>query len=194
MLGLRFRVVPSDVSEALEEPLPPEGHVMAIAARKARWVAERVQAGLVLGADTVVSLDSDILEKPTDPDDAIRMLSRLSGRTHRVYTGLLLIDAQTGESVSDAAVTEVTLRGLTTAEIRSYVRTGEPMDKAGSYAAQGRAAVFIESVSGCFYNVVGLPLTCFWGLVGEMLGTTPWALTSDCGGAADFISADGLGT
>ena len=194
MLGLRFRVVPSDVSEVLDHRLPPVEHVLEIAGRKARCVARQVQDGLVLGADTVVFLDGDILEKPADPGDAVEMLSRLSGRTHRVYTGLVLIDAQTGRDLSDVAVTEVTLRTLSSGEIRSYVDTREPMDKAGSYAAQGRAAIFIESVSGCFYNVVGLPLACLWGLIGDMLGASPWALVTENGGAADFISARGSGT
>lgn len=173
MLGLPFQAVPSDVSEAIDAPLPPAGHVLEISARKARAVARTFPDALVLGADTVVALEGDILEKPADETEAVRILTRLSGKTHRVYTGLTLVDTADGRTLSDVAVTEVTFRPLEPDEIHRYVQTRDPMDKAGAYAAQGRAAVFIESVSGCFYNVVGLPLALLWGLIGRMLGRSP---------------------
>ena len=188
MLGLPFEIVPSHISEDLGERLTPDQHVLEISRRKARAVAARFRHGLVLGADTVVAINDDIddtdsidsiMEKPVDRDDAIGMLTRLSGRTHRVFTGLTLVDAAGIRSLSDVAVTQVAIRDLSQDEIRCYVQTGEPMDKAGAYAAQGRAAVFIESISGCFYNVVGLPMACLWKLMGQMLNGPPWSLVRE---------------
>jgi septum formation protein len=193
MLGVPFTVVPSGASEALPDPVSPTDHVIEISRRKAHAVAPRYRQELVLGADTVVVLDDDIIEKPVDAEDAARMLGRLSGETHRVFTGLTLIDTGSGRCLSDVAVTEVSLRPLSDEDIRRYVQTGEPLDKAGAYAAQGRATVFIESVKGCFYNVVGLPLACFWDLVGRVLGRSPWTLVSDHAPVPDLISSDGAG-
>jgi septum formation protein len=194
MLGLPFQVVPSRVSEALDSPLDPADHVLAISARKAGAVARDFQGELVLGADTVVVLDGDILEKPTDPRDASRMLSLLSGKTHRVFTGLTLIDTATGRALSDVAVTSVTIRRLSAEDIRRYVETEEPLDKAGAYAAQGRATVFIESVSGCFYNVVGLPLACFWNLIDRLLPDSPWSLIPGEAAVPDLMSSGQIGS
>ena len=115
------------------------------------------------------------------------MLGRLSGKTHQVFTGLVLIDTAAGTVHSAVATTDVTMRGISAEEINSYVRTEEPMDKAGAYAAQGRAAVFIESVSGCFYNVVGLPLVVFWDLLSDALGASPVFMFS--GGSGDLVSS-----
>jgi len=189
MLGLPFDVVPSHVSEVLESPLEPADHVLEISRRKTCAVAQGFQDALVLGADTVVVLDGDILEKPADANDAVRMLTRLSGRTHQVFTGLTLVDTSSGRMLSDVAVTDVRFRLLSPDEVRLYVQTREPMDKAGAYAAQGRAAVFIESVSGCFYNVVGLPLTCLWRLVGRMLNGSSWSLVPEEAAPADLFSS-----
>jgi len=187
MLGLPFEAVPSHVPEDLARPLPPAEHVLEICLRKARAVARQFRDALVLGADTVVAIDGDILEKPADAEEAVRMLTRLSGNTHRVFTGLTLLDTATGRVLSDVAVTAVTLRRLSLDEIRWYVQTREPMDKAGAYAAQGRAAVFIESVCGCFYNVVGLPLACFWQLMDRMLDGSPWSLIPEGVAPSDLI-------
>ena len=188
MLGVPFDAVPSHISEDLETPRPPADHVAEISRRKARAVAGEFRDALVLGADTVVVLEGDILEKPADAEDAARMLTRLSGKTHRVFTGLTLIDTESDRVLSDVAVTDVTLRHLSTEDIRRYVQTQEPMDKAGAYAAQGRAAAFIESVSGCFYNVVGLPLARFWGLMDRMAGRSLWSLIPEGSSAPDLIS------
>ncbi len=176
MMGLQFRVEPSGASEALEDLLPPEDHVLEIARRKALTVAGRNPDAIVLGADTVVALDSEILEKPTDEADAIRMLTQLSGKTHHVYTGVALT-ADGGERIlADVAATTVSMRAVSHEEIAAYVGTGEPMDKAGAYAAQGRASVFIQSISGCFFNVVGLPISLVWAMLGQILGCSPWSL------------------
>ncbi len=188
MLGVPFTVVPSGASETMPGPVSPKEHVVEISRRKAHAVAPRYRQELVLGADTVVVLGDDIIEKPVDSEDAARMLERLSGETHRVFTGITLIDTGSGRCLSDVAVTEVSLRPLSGEDIRRYVATGEPLDKAGAYAAQGRATVFIESVKGCFYNVVGLPLACFWDLAGRVLDRSPWTLVSGDVPVPDLIS------
>jgi len=120
----------------------------------------------VLGADTTVTLDNKIMGKPTDAADAMRMLRLLSGRTHRVVTGVAVVTADDVEVAAE--VTAVRFLTLSDAEIADYVASGEPMDKAGAYAIQGRAARWIPRIEGCYFNVVGLPLA----LVSAMLETT----------------------
>lgn len=111
----------------------------------------------VIAADTVVVLDGKILGKPKDAADAVRMLTELSGRTHKVLTGVAV--SFDGTQLAEVCETEVIFRTLTAAEIAEYVATGEPLDKAGAYGIQGRGAVFVEKINGCYNNVVGLPLT-----------------------------------
>lgn len=111
----------------------------------------------VIAADTVVVLDGQILGKPKDAADAVRMLTELSGRTHKVLTGVAV--SFDGRQLAEVCETEVIFRTLTAAEIADYVATGEPLDKAGAYGIQGRGAVFVEKINGCYNNVVGLPLT-----------------------------------
>ena len=172
LLGMSFDVVPSNVSENLDRSIPPADYVRESSSRKARAVATDFHEEIVLGADTVVVLEGDILEKPAGEDEAVQMLGRLSGKTHRVYTGLALIDTGSGRSLQDVAVTDVSMRPITPEEIRQYVQTREPMDKAGAYAVQGKAAAFVHSISGCFYNVVGLPLSLFCSLLERMVGAS----------------------
>ena len=178
MMGVRFEQVVGDVSEDVDERLTPAEHVRVLSCRKAEQVARRVTSGLVIGADTVVAIDGEILEKPTDAEDAVRMLSRLSGRTHEVFTGITLVEAGDGAARSDVVRTEVVMRRVSEAGIRRYVATGEPMDKAGAYAAQGLAAPFVERVDGCFYNVVGLPLSRLWEML-EAMGYDAWEMRQD---------------
>jgi septum formation protein len=128
---------------------------------KARKVAEGTEGKrLVLGADTIVVYGKDLLGKPEDVDDARHMLRLLSGRTHKVITGVALIDGDGGREVFDSEVTEVTFKKLSRQEIMNYIMTGEPMDKAGAYGIQGLGALLVEGIKGCYFNVVGLPLTC----------------------------------
>jgi septum formation protein len=158
-IGLTFDVVPSHVDETINASVPPVRHVRTLAERKAREVASRLNEGIVLSADTIVVIDGDVLNKPTDSEDAIAMLQRLSGARHEVFTGFCLLDAKTKRIESDYVRTEVWFRVLTDDEIRSYVAGGSPMDKAGSYGIQDDfGAVFVEKIYGDFYNVVGLPL------------------------------------
>lgn len=117
---------------------------------------------VILGADTVVAYDGQIYGKPKDDDEAYFMLKNLSGHTHQVYTGIALV---CGEKIYyDVAVTDVTMKELTDEEIHSYIKSGEPHGKAGAYAIQGLASVFIKKINGCYFNVVGLPLSCLYDL------------------------------
>ncbi|WP_333870139.1 Maf family protein [Desulforamulus putei] len=157
-LGLEFEVRVSEVDETLDENMPAAQLVEKLAERKASAVAAQCTRGLVIGADTIVVLGDKPLGKPANREEAVQMLKSLQGRSHEVYTGLAVIDATTGQSVVTHQVTAVRFKPLTLEQIERYVDTGEPMDKAGAYAVQGKAAVFIEGIRGCYFNVVGLPV------------------------------------
>ena len=162
LLGRSFRVQVASVDETMEN-LPIEQAVARLSYRKAAAVGAEADQ-VVIGADTVVVLDGQVLGKPRDAEDAIRMLKSLSGKTHQVMTGVCLLK---GERVlTHTEVTEVTFRPLTDREIHNYVATKEPMDKAGAYGIQGAAARFVEGIRGDYFNVVGLPV-CRLGLMLE---------------------------
>jgi septum formation protein len=157
-LGVPFRVVVSNVTEVADPALTPEEQTVALARRKARAVANRLDSGNVLGADTIVVLDGALLGKPRDAADAARMLRALSGQNHRVFTGMVLVDAGSGEERISAVSTTVRFRTLRDDEIAEYIASAEPHDKAGAYAIQGLGAELVAGFDGCFSNVVGLPL------------------------------------
>jgi septum formation protein len=157
-LGLTFSVITSDVDETTSPELTPAEVVEQLALRKARAVAEKISAGVVLGADTIVVLDGQILGKPEDEADAFRMLSALQGREHTVYSGVALIDAASGRFEVAHNATQVRIRPMSEREIKAYIHTGEPMDKAGSYAIQGIGSIIVEGIAGDYFTVVGLPL------------------------------------
>jgi len=163
--GYTFEVHPAHVNEDPHPDEDPIAYVVRLARDKAQAVFADVNdpEAIVLGADTTVTLDSDILAKPEDAADAARMLRQLSGRTHRVITGVAVATAK-GTQVA-AEVTGVQFLTLGHDEISAYIATGEPMDKAGAYGIQGLAAKWIPRVEGCYFNVVGLPLA----LVATML-------------------------
>lgn len=117
---------------------------------------------IILGSDTVVALDNKIYGKPKNDNDAFCMLKNLSGKTHQVCTGIALI--KNGKIFSDVCTTDVTMKNLSDEEILNYIKTKEPQDKAGAYAIQGLASIFIEKINGCYFNVVGLPLNCLYNL------------------------------
>ena len=157
-IGLTFQVMPGEVDEDEIFSSDPLENIQAVALLKARDVAARVEDGIVVGADTQILIDGETMGKPADEADAARMLSRLSGRTHKVITGVALVDAGTGLEKTWVETTLVFFRELSESEISAYVHTGEPMGKAGAYGIQGRAAAFVERIEGCYFNVVGLPL------------------------------------
>ncbi len=157
-LGVPFETVVSGAPETIDPSLRPEAQAVTLAERKARAVASQLEAGIVLGADTIVVLDAEVLGKPTDDADATRMLRRLSGREHRVVTGIAVVDARTGALRSSAVASAVRFRALSDGEIAGYIATGEPCGKAGAYAIQGLGAGLVSAREGCFTNVVGLPL------------------------------------
>ncbi|AOK89499.1 Maf family protein [Paenibacillus sp. SEL1] len=168
-LRLPFEVVPSHADESTPESWTPQQIVETLAARKAEAVVNTAtqskEAGLVIGSDTIVVLDGSVLGKPADHADAVRMLTALQGRTHRVYTGVACIHTGTGEMLVRHRQTEVTMKPLSQEQIVAYVNTGEPSDKAGAYGIQGMGATLVESIQGCYFNVVGLPLS----LLSDML-------------------------
>jgi septum formation protein len=157
-LGVRFEVFPSDLPELWPEG-PPDRAVESLALKKARAIASRLPAGIVLGADTVVVLGEEVFGKPRDAGDARRMLLRLRAKTHRVITGLALVEAGGRRETVASVSTDVTMRRYDDTEIERYIRSGEPFDKAGAYAIQGEGGALVERVDGCYTNVVGLPLT-----------------------------------
>ena len=162
--GIPFTVRTADVDES---PLPGEGpraYVLRLAEAKARAI-EASPEETVLGADTTVVVDGEILAKPVSPADAQRMLVLLSGRRHEVLTGVCLLCA--GEARRDWASTTVEFSPMTEAEITAYVATGEPMDKAGAYAIQGLASKFIERIEGDYFNVMGLPVALVYRRLNE---------------------------
>ena len=158
-VGIEFEINPSNIPEEPLDGETPAEHVMRLASQKASEVAGRVGTGKwVIGSDTVVIIDDEILEKPEDHPDAIAMLKKLSGREHKVITGYSIINSSSGEEVKRAVETAVKFKELTDSEIEGYVDSGEPMDKAGAYAIQGLGSFMVEGIVGSYSNVVGLPV------------------------------------
>jgi septum formation protein len=162
-LGLSFDVLPSHIDEEERPGASPVETVLRLAQMKARAAETRTsnhgsRAGLVLAADTVIEFAGRLLGKPSDPDDAVSMLMQLGGRRHRVVTAVCVMETRLRRAVSSVVASEVTMRSYSREEARRYARSGEPLDKAGSYAIQGRGAALIAEWSGCYYNIIGLPL------------------------------------
>ncbi len=155
-MGYIFEIIKPDVDENIS------GHardvVGVLALRKAEAVAREAGSGIIIASDTLVSLDGAALGKPEDKADAYRMLRTLSGRTHDVYTGVAIIDADRNRTLTRVVRTGVKFRDLADDEIYAYIRTGEPMDKAGAYAIQGGAGAFVDSYDGSYENVIGFPV------------------------------------
>jgi len=164
MLGLPIRVVPANLPEA---PLPKETP-LAYSKRLAREKSRAVPGEYVLGADTIVVMDDHLLEKPTDVEDAVRMLKLLQGRSHEVISSVALAHGGSEKVLTDR--TKVTFRPADEAMIRAYVATGEPMDKAGAYGIQGFGAALVERIDGDFFGVMGLPVR----LVLQLLHDAGW--------------------
>jgi septum formation protein len=154
--GIEHVVRPVSVAEDLRPSETPRGFVLRLAREKSAAVACGAD-DVVLGADTVVVVDDEVFGKPLHQQDAVRMLRRLSGRDHWVYTGISL--RRGSSEIAEVAETRVRFAPLTDLEIEEYTRSGEPSDKAGGYAIQGRASKFVTGIEGCYHNVVGLPVS-----------------------------------
>ena len=160
-IGLTFEVRPSDIVEPPHTTYsndPASEVTQKLALLKAVAVSQHFDDALIIGADTLVSLDGELLGKPTDDADAFKMLTHLSGTCHEVVTGVALVDTQTEREVVWSETTQVYFRELQSTEIDAYIASGEASDKAGAYGIQGRGAVFVRRIEGCYFNVVGLPL------------------------------------
>lgn len=152
----KFTIEPAGIDETLPDDIGPEFAPLFLSAAKAAKVAEKHREDLVIAADTIVVLDGEILGKPKDREDAVRMLQALSGRSHKVLTGCCI--SWKGESVGFTTESYVTFYPLSDEEIRAYVDSGEPDGKAGAYAIQGGGAFLVECIDGDYYNIVGLPI------------------------------------
>jgi len=178
-IGLSFRIQPSSLDENGAGTTPgdtPEVRAGTLARAKAEEVAARLARGLVIGADTIVVCEGTAFGKPGDRDEAQRMLLQLAGRTHRVVTGIALVQAETRRIEVAIAVTMVRMRAFDRAEAAAYVATGEPLDKAGAYAIQGRGALLVEEIEGDYSTVVGLPLPTLATLL-RRFGLNVWEAT-----------------
>jgi nucleoside triphosphate pyrophosphatase len=170
--GLQFEICKTDVDESRLADEPPGDYVRRLAVAKAHSAAAEYREfggeALILGADTVVVVDAEILGKPASQDDAQSMLHRLSGRVHEVHTGLALLRTPGAERRVVEEITRVHFASLSEQEIESYIATGEPFDKAGAYAIQGIGGRYVTRIEGCYFNVMGLPLAKLWLLLREL--------------------------
>ncbi|WP_195540074.1 Maf family protein [Eubacterium maltosivorans] len=158
LAGIPFEARPVAADETILCCTPPEGAVMMLATRKAQLAAEHFPDDLIIGADTIVAVGKHIYGKPDTSEEAFEMLSALSGKTHQVFTGVCIY-TKSGHRNAFCTRTDVTFFPLSEEEIRAYIATGEPMDKAGAYGIQGKGALLVEKIDGDYYNVVGLPIS-----------------------------------
>ena len=165
LFGIPFEIRAADIDETMEPNGSPFDEVGRVSRLKA-LATERSGEDVVIAADTIVVLGSQILGKPHSPEEAKQMLRSLSGRDHQVMTGLTVLRGETCRTVTE--ITHIHFRQLLEREIEAYVQSGEPMDKAGSYGIQGGAALFAEGMSGDYYNVMGLPVCTLWKLLREI--------------------------
>ena len=159
-INLKFKSFSVDINEVIRNKEKPHHNVQRLASEKMDKAKEFVDEGIIITADTIVVLEGKIIGKPKNKADAKKMLKKLSGKVHTVYTGYSIFNTQKRNSITDYEKTLVEFRKLADHEIDEYIKTGSPMDKAGAYGIQDDfGAVFIKKITGCYYNVVGLPLT-----------------------------------
>jgi septum formation protein len=169
-IGIKFKSFSVDLNEEIFDGEHPIKTVKRLALHKSDAAYKKVKTGIIITADTIVVLNKEIMGKPKNAKDAFHILSKLSGKTHAVYTGFTICNVNTGKRIVDYEKTRVTFRKLLPEEIRDYIKTGSPMDKAGAYGIQDDfGAVFIEKINGCYYNVVGLPLAKFYKRLMEFI-------------------------
>ena len=164
LAGFEFKVVPTDVDETLPFEMSPAETVEYLSKIKAMPLKN--ESDMIIGSDTVVSIDGKIIGKPKDEEDAFSILKTLSGRTHEVFTGVTILFK--GKEITFSERTEVEFYDLTDDEIKDYINTKEPMDKAGAYGIQGKACKFVKSVNGDYMNVIGFPVSRFYNIYKEM--------------------------
>lgn len=167
-IGISFTIIKPALEEKPDLKRKPHEIALALAEDKARFVAQKLDRGVVLAADTLVVFQGELMGKPVDIDDARRMLRLLSGSRHEVITGLVLLDAASGLVEKAYSKTTVWMKDLSEQEINDYVKGGEPLDKAGAYGIQGKAALFVDRIEGCYFNVVGLPLSLLYDMIQKM--------------------------
>jgi septum formation protein len=169
-IAIKFKSLSIDLNEDIIDGEHPVMTVKRLALHKSDAAIKKIKSGIVITADTIVVLNKEIIGKPKNEKDAFDILSRLSGKTHAVYTGFVICNVGTGRKIVDYEKTKVTFRKLLPEEIRNYIKTGSPMDKAGAYGIQDDfGAVFVEKINGCYYNVVGLPLAKFYKRLMEFI-------------------------
>ena len=173
LTGLDFTVRVADIDESMDAAKAPFDEVARVSRLKALAVA-REPDDVVIAADTIVVCGGEVLGKPRDEEDALRILSLLSGRQHEVMTGMTVLRGD--EVITHTEVTKIHFRALLPAELRAYIATGEPMDKAGAYGIQGGAALFADQMEGDYYNVMGLPV-CRLAMILRSLGLPIWGVT-----------------
>ena len=157
-IGLKFEIVPSKYEEDMTLKLPPHELAMVLARGKAFEVAERIKSGIIIGVDTFVVLGKKVIGKPHNKVKAKETLKKISNKTLKVYSGVAIIDAKTKKEIIDYEISKVKIRKISSLEIKKYIDTKEPLDKAGAFGMQGLGAIFVAKIDGCYSNVVGLPL------------------------------------
>ncbi|MEI8389472.1 MAG: Maf family protein [bacterium] len=157
LIGLEFEIIPSCIDENVENKPFSTKLIENLAVEKAGDIANKITIpAIIIGSDTVVIIDNKILGKPKDKKDAFNMLKMLSNNTHQVISAIAVIDTETGKTMKDSVISNVSFKELSDEEINAYIETGEPMDKAGAYAIQGLASMFVKSINGCYSNIVGI--------------------------------------
>ena len=158
-LGLTFEIIPSNIDEVVDPDIPVEESVKMLAFQKAEDISKKINyPAVIIGCDTTVVINGKSLGKPENFDEAFQMLQTLSGNYHTVISGLSVIDTTNGKVITESVSSQVLFKKLTDEEITRYIKTGEPMDKAGAYAIQGVGSIFVSEINGCYNNIVGLPV------------------------------------
>jgi len=178
LLGLPYQIIPSLAEEDTPDEWSPVQIVEGLSLRKALAVKEQLtkpsdESSIIVGSDTIVVLNGIVMGKPNDEQEAGRMLEQLAGKTHEVYTGVSCVRVRDGKTVTAHRTTKVRMRSLTSEQISRYVATGEPLDKAGAYGIQEIGSLLVDSIEGCYYNVVGLPISLLANMLESFEITVP---------------------
>ena len=166
-IGLKFQSVPSNYTEEMDLDLAPEELAKHLAEQKVRDVAKEYK-GIIIGADTFIVLDGRLLGKPHTKDKAQEILKQISGKALKVISGVAIMDTKRKNVISESLATKVFIKKLSKEEIENYIKTNEPLDKAGAFGIQGKGAVFVEKIEGDYYNVVGLPLNLLYRMLSDI--------------------------